>query len=117
MDPAELFPGMTVSVVQKFRKGAIVSHPDKHLNAPSWVLTEIERVMVSMIQGRDGMILWLEHLRTGRTHAPRKHQGVYFLELPPDFQWFVLCEVRAVMDIFAPAVPIKIGRASCRERV
>ena len=59
-----------------------------------------------MIQARDGMVLWLEHLRTGKTQAPRKHQGVYYLELPPDYRWDVLCEVRAVLDIFAPSVSI-----------
>ena len=59
-----------------------------------------------MIHARDGMILRLDHLKTGKTQAPRKHQGIYFLEFPRDFQYVVLCEVRPVMDIIALAVPI-----------
>ena len=93
---------MSVAICQQFRRGAIISHPDKHPYAPTWIIDELERVFVGMMQARDGMIQWLDHLKDGRTQAPREHQGIYFLEFPRDFQYDVLCEVRAVMDLSAP---------------
>ena len=71
--PAELTPAMAVAICQQFRKGAIISHPDKPPFAPTWIIDELERVFVGMVQARDGMILWLNHLKDGRAQAPRKH--------------------------------------------
>ena len=78
VDPGEVNNGLTISIAARYRKAALLFHPDKHADVPQKVIDEMTGLFRAMTDARDGFIGWLKRLEKGEVQSPGKKKGCTF---------------------------------------